>query len=249
MSSKEIDVNQTVAQIVKNDYRTADVFRKHGIEFCCGGNRSLTQACEARNVDTAAVVEELERAGRGIAIPANVFAEDWNLNFLTDYITNVHHQYLKNSLAPAADYLQRFVDGHSNIYPRLPELQRVFKELVSEMLPHLREEEEIIFPYIRQIADAYYNNEPYARLLVRTLRKPVEKFLQIEHQSVVGYLTTIRNLTDNYTPPASACLNHQVCFLKLREIDVDLIQHLHLETAILFPKAIQLEKELLQKDS
>jgi len=249
MAGKEVDVQQTVAQIVKSDYRTADVFRKHGIEFCCGGNRSLALACEARGLDTLLVVEELQRVHQGITIPANIFAEDWNIHFLTDYITNVHHQYLKNSFAPAAEYLQRFVDGHANKYPSLPELHRVFKELMSEMIPHLREEEEIIFPYIRQIADAYYNNEPYARLLVRTLRKPVEKFLHAEHQSVLASLATIRKLTDNYTPPPNACLNHQVCFLKLREIDLDLIQHLHLETDILFPKAIQMEKELLQKEA
>jgi regulator of cell morphogenesis and NO signaling len=114
------------------------------------------------------------------------------------------------------------------------------------MLPHLQHEEEIIFPYIRQIAHAYDNKESYAGLLVRTLRKPVENVMHHEHEAVHKILGNMRQLTNHYTPPQHACTNHKVTFLKLLEIDNDLTQHMYLENDILFPRAIEMEKKLLR---
>ena len=119
--------------------------------------------------------------------------------------------------------------------------------MAKDMMPHLQQEEEIIFPYIRQIAHAYNNKETYASLFVRTLKKPVENVMMHEHEIMNKVLGRIRNLTDHYTPPTNACVNHKVTFQKLQEIDNDLVHHMHLENDILFPKAIQMEKELLKR--
>jgi regulator of cell morphogenesis and NO signaling len=119
---------------------------------------------------------------------------------------------------------------------------------MKEIPPHMKQEEEILFPYIRQIYHAWQHRESYARLLVRTLRKPVEEVMQKEHESTGASLHRMRELTNNYTAPPKACLTHKVTFAKLKELDADLVQHIHLENNILFPKAIAMEKELLAGD-
>jgi regulator of cell morphogenesis and NO signaling len=243
--AKRIDQNLIVSDIVSNDYRTADVFRKYGIDFCCGGKWPLKMVCETKNLDIAIVKKELEEAVRTIHLSNKLKFDEWDIDFLTDYIVNVHHQYLRKALPEAKDYLVSFTEGHRQKFPYLPDLLKIFVELSTEMFPHLQEEEGIIFPYIRQISHAYHSKESYAALLVRTLRKPVENVMHHEHESVSKSLCQMRQLTDHYTLPERACVSHKVTFSKLLEIDNDLVQHLHLENDILFPRAIELEKELL----
>jgi len=243
----EIRADSLVSEIVTVDYRTADVFRKYDIEYCCGGKWPLFLACEARGLDVDAIKAELEEATRTINLPGSLQFAEWDLDFLADYIIHVHHHYLKKTLPSTRLVVRSFIEEHRKKYPVLTELQLVFDELVAEMIPHLQQEEEIIFPYIKQINHAYHRNESYAGLLVRTLRKPVEDVMQHEHESVTVAIHDMRRLTNNYTPPENACVNHRVCFSKLREIDHDLVQHMHLENNILFPRAIALEKELLSR--
>ena len=244
---KRIDQNLLVSEIVNIDYRAADVFRKYGIDFCCGGKWPLQVVCDTRNLDVSAIKKELEEAIRNIHLPTTLNFDQWDIDFLTDYIINVHHQYLRTALPETRDYLLHFMEDHQKNFPYLTDLLKVFTGLCNEMIPHLDEEETIIFPYIRQISHAYHSKESYAALLVRTLRKPVENVMHHEHESVNRSLRLMRQLTDRYTPPDGACVSHKVTLSKLLEIDNDLIQHLHLENDILFPRAIAMEKELLEK--
>ena len=109
----------------------------------------------------------------------------------------------------------------------------------------MKQEEEIFFPYMKQIFHAHKHRESYATLLIRTLRKPLEEVMLKEHETTGSSLHRLRTITNNYTPPANACLSHKVTFAKLKELDNDLVQHIHIESNILFPKAIEMEKELL----
>ena len=245
---KKINPDWSVSEIVNADYRTAEIFRKYGIEFCCGGKWPLKTVCELKNLDINTVNSELERSIRTISLPSSLDFEGWNINFLTDYIINVHHSYLKKSLPSTKDQLARFVEGHQHKFPYLRDLLKIFTELSNEVLPHLEQEETIIFPYIRQISRAYHNKESYAALLVRTLRKPVENVMVHEEEFLNKFLPQIRQLTGHYTPPENACISHKVAFLKLLELDNDLVQHLYLENDILFPRAIAMEKELLERN-
>jgi len=246
-SARRIDYNLRVADIVSADYRTADVFRKYGIDFCCGGKWPLTIVCETKNLDIAVVKRELESAVRSTSIYNSLNFHEWDVDFLTDYIVNVHHQYLRKALPLAKGYLVDLVEGHQKKFPYLGHLATIFDQLCTETFPHLQQEESIIFPYIRPIAHAYHSKESYAGLLVRTVRKPVENVMHHEHETVHNFLHNMRRLTDHYTIPDGACVSHKVTFLKLLEIDNDLIQHLHLENDILFPRAIEMEKELLAR--
>jgi regulator of cell morphogenesis and NO signaling len=247
MQTWKIDASTFVTDIVTHDYRAADIFRKYDIDFCCGGKWPLDMACRAKGLETEEILKELRRAMHHTASGAVPEFDGWSIDFLADYILNVHHRYLHKALPAADEYVKRFLEGHRKKYPELSELQKIMQRLMKEIPPHMKKEEEVIFPYIKQIYHAWRHRESYASLLVRTLRKPVEEVMQSEHETVGKQLNRMREITNHYSPPANACLTHKVTFSKLQELDNDLVQHIHLENNILFPKAIALEKELLQK--
>jgi len=227
------------------DYRTADVFRKYNISYCCGGKIALQKACEIHKVEIETLKKDLNDAMRVIQVSSSINFNNWSVDFLVDYIINVHHSYLLINFPELTDTLKRFAEGHQTKYPYLGELMESFNYLYGELLPHLAQEEKVIFPYIKQIAHAQQRNEPYAGLLVRTLRKPIESMINEENCFVVKYLQHFRELTDNYTVPHYACITHKVALSKLKELDTDLVHHIHLENEIHFKRAIKIEKELL----
>lgn len=234
-----------VTDLVIQDYRTAYVFRKYGIDYCCGGKMPLQMACSIRGLDIDLVKNELTDIVRNIQVSTSTNFREWGTDFLVDYLINVHHSYLLKNFPDLIETLECFVNGHQSKYPFLYQVLETVYKLRDDLLPHLEHEEKIIFPYIKQIAHAYENNESYASLLVKTLRKPVESMMVQEHKYISEYLHVLRKLTDNYNSPSNACVSHKVSFLKLKELDDDLVQHLFLENEILFAKAIQMEKELL----
>lgn len=244
----EINEDTSTADVVKKNFRTASVLKRYGIEYCCGIRLSLKQACEIKGLPFDQVLQEIREAAAVVCLPSSLPFREWKTDFLADYIINVHHHYLRESLPLIKEHLTHFVSEHSKKFPQLNELQIEFNSLEKAIVPHLDQEEQIIFPYIRQIAHAYESKEPYARLLVRTLRKPVEDIMQNEHTIMDKRLSRIRSITQNYTPPDAACIGHRLSYSLLRELDDDLIQHIHLENNILFPRAIVMERELLERN-
>jgi regulator of cell morphogenesis and NO signaling len=242
----EINDESFVTDIVAKDYRTSGVFSKYGIEFCCGGRVPLQMACEMHGVDKEVLKKELNESVRNIQVTNVIDFNNWEPGFLIDYILNIHHTYLIKNLPVINDILEHFTESHKTKYTWLPELLNSYKILYNVLLLHIEHEEQVIFPYIKQIVHAHNHHEPYAALLVRTLRKPVEDIMKADHENVEKFLLKSRALTNNYTAPSNSCITHKVCFSKLLELDNDLVQHFHLENTILFPKAIAMEKEMLQ---
>lgn len=243
--STVINENACAADIVKEHYRTATVFRKYDIEYCCGARWPLKMVLDSHKLDANQVIRELEAACHQVSIPSTLPYDTWSIDFLTQYIINIHHAYLRNALPAIKDQVTRFVEEHRKKYPYLSEVERKVNFLDKTMIPHLLQEEKVIFPYIRQISHAYESKESYATLLVRTLRKPVEDLMDEEHDTMEKTLTQLRELTNHYTPPENACTSHRLAYSLLKELDDDLVQHMYLENEILFPKAIAMEKELL----
>ena len=241
-----IDKHSFVSDIVKKDYRTALVFRRHGIEFCCGAKFPLELVCSIKGVNLETIQKELRLVSQTIAVPTTLRFGDWDTAFLADYIEQVHHTYLKIMLPSTLQFIQQFSEGHQKKFTYLPELLTEFSMLTKELLSHIKYEEEIIFPYIKQIAFAHKGKESYASLLMRTLSKPIKELMYYEHNIVEDALEKLRTLTNYYAVPLEACTSHKVSFLTLQEVDRDIVQHLHLENNILFPKTIQIEKELLK---
>jgi len=245
-SNYKIDPSSFVTDIVTHDYRTADVFRKYKIDYCCGGKWPLDSVCQNKNINTLEVVEELQKIVNQSSSNAAIDFDSWDVDFLADYILNVHHSYLKKALPETQEQVNKFLDEHRKKFPELGEIETIINQFMNEIPPHMKQEEEVFFPYIKQIYYAHKHHESYARLLVRTLRKPIEEVMEKEHKTTGTNLNKLRSITNNYAPPANACLTHKITFAKLKELDKDLVQHIHLESNILFPKAIKMEQELMQ---
>ena len=241
----EISRQSLVSDIVAQDYRTAEVFRKHGIGYCCGGKWPMEMACEMRGIDADKMQAELEAATRTIHVSAQLDFADWDIDFLINYLINIHHRYLRKSLPETQQLLKEFAQEHIKKFPYLEELEKQFDLLIKQLLPSMEREEEVLFPYIRQIAHAHKNKESYGALLVRTLRKPVEETMFKGHETVTNIILSIRRLTSQYTTPENVCISHKVVIAKLKELDNDLMQHLFLEQSILFPRAMAIEREVL----
>jgi regulator of cell morphogenesis and NO signaling len=124
----------------------------------------------------------------------------------------------------------------------------IFQELSAKLIAHNQREEESIFPYIKQIESTYRRKEVYGSLFIRTMRKSLDAILKEDHKKISELLIQLRQTTNNYRFTEKACTNHQVMYHKLRELDNDLTQHMHLENNILYPKAIEMEQELLHSN-
>ena len=234
----------SIRDIVLSDYRTADIFSKYGIKFCCGGNLSLEQVCASMNFEVSEILEELERACATIQIGNDIRFQDWEPSFLSEFIVQVHHQHLKNSFPVVKGYVQLFLDSHQAKYPDLKDLGELVDQLIIESSVAMQDEEEIYFPYIKRIAHAFLRRESYGDLLMRTLRKPL-KIIGTRNDSVKQVLNKIRLITADYVAPVNGCVTHKVTFFNLKQLDTDIRQHLYLENEILIPKAMQIEKDLL----
>ena len=239
------DFDCVISDIVKLDYRTADVFKKYQLSFCCSGAISLKSACEVKGIDFELISNELKEATRNLILPNNLPFDEWKIDFLIDFITNIHHAYVYRVIPSLSSSLESFTLGHQTKYPVLTRIQELFTKLTEILLIHNRYEDEIIFPYIKQIDSAYRRKEPYGNLFVRTLRKPLH-VIEREHFQIQELLNDLKIETKQFTAPDKACLSYQVIIKKLEEAHNNLLQHKFLERAILFPKAIAIEQKLLQ---
>jgi regulator of cell morphogenesis and NO signaling len=246
MTQQETYLQQTVSAIVRKDYRAADVFKRHGINYCCGGAVLLQEACAAKGVDPEAVAAEIGRACTAVLLPASLQYASWRTDFLIDYIRNIHHESLRVHLPLLEGSLLSFAGSHQKQHPVLGEVVEAFQALSSLLEQQNRQEEETIFPYISQLDSACRGREAYGSLFVRTLRKPLRE-LEKEQVKVGSLLEKLRALTGGYAFDEKACTNHRVVYQKLRDFDQDLVQHKHLEHNVLFPKALAMEQQLLQQ--
>ena len=245
LQSFQIHPGMSPSEIVLQDHRTADVFRKYQIEYCCTGRLPLEKVCAIQNLIFTELKAELETAMQPLQLPPGVPFDTWDIDFLSRYITHVHHTYVKTALPQTAMLLKEFAEEHKKKYPYMMQVYDQCEMLGKVFLPHLHHEEETVFPYIRQIAQALRSNESYGKLLVKTFRKPLDN-VGDKKENISSVIEQMRALTSNYTPPVKACVNHLVVLQKLKELDIDTAQHMYLEHQILFPKAIDIEKRLLQ---
>lgn len=234
-----IDLNNTkVGEIVAASPGTATVFRKLNIDYCCGGKISLAEACRGAGADPDQVMAELLWANEGTHIKFDQFEPD----FLMDYIVNVHHRFLYDNLPEIEYYVNKVYTKHRERYDYLTELATLFVKLDAELMEHLPKEEEILFPYAKELLNARRAGVKPQAAPFGSVANPIRMMLH-EHDGAGVILMHFREITQDYTVPESACNSHRVMLHKLKELDADLIQHIHLENNILFPKIEALEAE------
>lgn len=235
--------NKTVGEIVKLDFRAADVFSSYGIDFCCGGKISVADACAASGADESKVISELESLQYRTGAAAHDF-DSWNIGFLTDYIINTHHQYVAKAIPQILPLAQKVADVHGEHHPEVVVVNELFNELADELLSHMQKEEQILFPYIKKLVVEESAGKCTDPSCFGSVASPIS-VMEAEHENAGTILKQLYNLSDGYTAPEDACNTFRVLYGKLKEFEDDLHVHIHLENNILFPKSIELEQALL----
>ncbi len=237
-----ITKEQTVGEIVAKDLRTAAVFDKLGIDFCCKGNRSLEEVCGDARLSFDELVKELE--GIDSTTGSGIDYNSWPLDLLADYIEKKHHRYVTEQTPVLKGYLDKLCSVHGDKHPELFEIRQLFAECAGELAMHMKKEELMLFPFIRKMAQAKQSGGTLQPAPFGTIRNPVNAMLQ-DHTTEGERFERIAQLSDNYTVPADGCNTYRITLAGLKEFEKDLHLHIHLENNILFPKAIVLEEELL----
>ena len=236
--------NQIIGELVARDYRTASVFKKYSIDFCCQGNRTIEEACEKKNIDTKKVLEDLVAMMEAKSESTTDY-QSWPLDLLADYIEKKHHRYVQEKTLEIQPYLDKICKVHGERHPELLEIKEEFNASAGELAAHMKKEEMILFPFIRKMTKAKLENTKVDAAHFGTVKNPIQMMMN-EHTVEGNRFRKIEELSNNYTPPLDACNTYRVSFALLKEFEQDLHLHIHLENNILFPRAIEIEKELIQ---
>lgn len=231
------DTTETIGSIAAKDYRKAEVFKKHGIDFCCGGHVTLRQAAKDAGLSEEQLRSELEGAETS-TLSASQDYNKWGLDFLADYIKNTHHNYVRETAPVLIGIAEKVANAHGGAHPELFEVSKIVNELMEDLLDHLSKEEGLLFPNIKKLYEKKAEGD----------KTPLKGSLQVaidsmheEHDHAGEDLRKIRKLTNDYELPAGACNSYTYLFEKLKEFEDDLFRHIHLENNILFPKSIALQ--------
>ena len=221
-----------IGDIVTQDFRAAEVFKKAGIDFCCGGSQSLEDACRDKKLDVAEIESELSKLENSEPGSSYKFNE-WKLDFLCDYIVNTHHQTVMKLLPQLTFYTQKIAEVHGDNHPELPEIANLFAQVDTELRQHLCNEEEVLFPAIREVLKTN-SAESKATIISEITR------MTGEHEFAGGAMDKINELSHRYAVPEDGCNTYRVAYKLLEQFEDDLHIHVHLENNILYPKAMKL---------
>jgi regulator of cell morphogenesis and NO signaling len=224
--------NLTVGEIVANDFRAASIFKKAGIDFCCGGKKGLVETCEEKGINANTLEQELAELDSDTMNPSVNF-KDWDPGFLCDYIVNTHHKFVLKNLPELLFYTGKIASVHGENHPELVEIAELFAKINDELLQHLKNEEEVLFPAIKAMLA-----KPNAASKA-TIASEIER-MSGEHEFAGGAMDHINEISNHYFVPADGCGTYNVAFKLLREFEDDLHVHVHLENNILYKKALEL---------
>jgi regulator of cell morphogenesis and NO signaling len=232
-----------VKEIAVNNPGATKVLEEAGVDFCCGGNKSLADACAHAGVSTDDLLLRLRQASPAIG-PSD---QNWiaaPLAELTRHICEKHHRYVRQAIPSTQSLLAKVKAKHGEKHPEINEIEGFFFTVSEEMLMHMQKEEHILFPYIEALERAATGKEAFERPFFQTVRNPVHAMMQ-EHDAAGDLVKRIRAASSNYALPADGCASYQDLYRDLQQFENDLHQHVHLENNILFPRAVELEAAFL----
>jgi regulator of cell morphogenesis and NO signaling len=233
----------TIGEYVAKDFRTAALFSKYGIDFCCNGNRSIEEACEKKSVNPDDLLQEIE-AVLALKSDSGIDFNSWPIDLLADYIEKTHHRYVSEKTPTLLQFLDKLTRVHGANHPELLEINELFKGCAGELAQHMKKEELILFPFVKKMVHATISDELIEQPHFGTVENPIAMMMH-EHDAEGVRFRKIAELTNDYTPPSDACNTYKVTFAMLQEFEQDLHKHIHLENNILFPKAAKLEKDFI----
>ena len=236
-----VDLNKTVRDLAVENPAATRVFEKFGIDYCCGGGKSLREACAGANVAPDKLLDLLQTAGQGKSTNGN---KDWKsepLSDLIDHIVETHHAYTREELDRLDPLLAKVCSVHGQRHPELLRIQQLFGGLSQELTMHMMKEEQVLFPYVRRMEEAVLERRTIIPAMFGTVRNPVQMMIH-EHDSAGQALHEMREVSAGYTAPKDGCVSFQTLYRALDEFERDLHQHIHLENNILFPRAVEMEQ-------
>jgi len=237
-----ITAEKTVRELALENPAATRVFEKLGLDYCCGGNKSLEEACRTANLSMEDVLDSLEIAEQS----AHAVQKDRNwqtelLADLVDHINHTHHKYTREELARLRPLLDRVCSVHGKNHPELLQIRVSFHGTAQEMTTHMMKEEMVLFPYIVRMEEAVLQKESILPPPFGSLENPVATMMH-EHDSAGEALRAMRRASAGFTPPGDACISYQTLYKALADFEADLHQHVHLENNILFPRALEMER-------
>lgn len=230
------ELNTKIGELVMARPETMRYFERLGIDYCCGGHRSLAEACQLAQQNPEKVLTDLATLELPTAgVPS---LQDWTRASLSDLITHIiatHHDYLRAEL-PRLDLLMGKVLGaHAERHPELARVGKLYQALAGDLMPHLMKEEQILFPFIRQMEAGQAGSACFG-----TVQSPI-RVMEMEHEAVGALLTELRQLTAAYTTPADGCATFRALYDGLETLERDLHLHIYLENQVLHPRATAME--------
>jgi iron-sulfur cluster repair di-iron protein len=233
---------ETLGQITAKDLNKARIFKKYGLDFCCGGKKTVKEACAEKGLDVTKIEYELQQVEKTPGFRPLPYNE-WSLDFLADYIVNTHHSYVRKTLPDIKAYAEKVKKVHGKTHPELLSIYRLVEDVNAELSAHMIKEEVVLFPYIKELVAAKKETKPVHAEQFDKIQNPINR-MEMEHEMVGNNLAEIRKLSKNYEIPEDACATYSLLYRMLDEFEEDLHLHVHLENNILFPKALEIEKQL-----
>lgn len=242
MSNVSFTSETRVGDVVREFAQTARVFESHGIDFCCGGKRSLAEACNGKGVSADALIQELAQAA-SVQSSHRTDYDQWSPTRLAQHIVTQHHGYIRSYLPDILKFTQRVADVHGDRFAYLGEIAQTARRLGDELTSHMMKEERILFPFIQAMDEAQQSGGQMPLAMFGSVCNPI-RMMEHEHDEAGALLKRLRELSSDYDPPREACTTWSVSWQMLKAFEEDLHLHIHLENNILFPKAAELERHL-----
>jgi regulator of cell morphogenesis and NO signaling len=239
-----IEKESKIGEIVAQDFRTAGVFEKYGVDFCCGGKKSINEACSDSGIDSDELINNLMQVNG--SRETNNF-NSWEPDFLIDYIINNHHKYVLGALPVITAHTEKVSSKHGEKHPEVIKISGLFAGLKAELESHMQKEERMLFPYIKHLSEIVRLGQDASYPPFGSVENPI-KVMETEHETAGKIIAEIYKLSSAYLIPEDACTSYTVLYKELKEFEDDLHVHIHLENNILFPKAVELEKKLFHQN-
>lgn len=239
-----INSTMKVREVALEIPQATSLFEKLKIDYCCGGDRPLTEACSAAGLDVNNVLRMIDES-LSPTETASVDFQRLSLNELITHIVDKHHVYTKQEMVRIQMLIAKVVSAHGLNHPELTAMSDLFRRLCDDLTPHMFKEERILFPFILELERASIQNTNPPFPPFGTVNNPI-RMMMMEHDTAGDILRDMRELSRDYAVPADGCMSYIALYLALTEFEQDLHQHIHLENNLLFPRAIQMEQQLMQ---
>lgn len=233
---------ETIGEIVTRDFRKAQVFKKLGIDFCCGGKKTLSEISKKKGISIEKLKADLDSVSSAEITSGGLDFDKVKLDFLSDYVINAHHAYVRENIPFILELANKVARVHGVNHPEVVKVAEVFSRIAKDLSLHMTKEEVILFPYIKELVNAERTGIQVDLKSFGSVTSPIH-VMEMEHEQAGEDLVEIRELTSGYALPVDACNSYTILYKKLEEFENDLHKHVHLENNILFPKAIKLEKQ------